>query len=380
MASRRHDPPRPRKGRDGFWHARYAVWDPVASKVAGERKCQRRTQREVQVWIDREFGTPAPQLSGMRLARYVDNFRDEILYGLRSTQTVANYRGHLDLRIVPTLGRCSLVEVNPAVIERAQVTWHQGVSRTVVMGTRACLSRVCRLAIKQGAIVDNPVLRADKPPMESRKQILTLDWQEVDDLIDRMRRKDQLYADLVEVAVFTGVRVGELLALRRSDVNLDHRTIAIQRAWSGVGRDRQLGPPKSGRTRVVPLPTRLLPVLQRRVQQPGLETEMLWRGPMGGELRHANVLARSGFKQNVIAMGHPEFRWHDLRATAIVGWIRSGISLTVVRDWAGHSSLSTTDRYARVARNDHADALRMLDSYLTRTSVSHGEEVETQAS
>ena len=66
-------------------------------------------------------------------------------------------------------------------------------------------------------------------------------------------------------------------------------------------------------------------------------------------------------------LGWPGLRFHDLRATAIVLWIRAEVPLTTVRMLAGHASLATTDRYARIARNDLAGAAAQVNSYISRT-------------
>lgn len=69
----------------------------------------------------------------------------------------------------------------------------------------------------------------------------------------------------------------------------------------------------------------------------------------------------------MVELGLAGTHFHDLRASAIVGWIRAGLPLTTVRDMAGHASLTTTNIYARLARTDLADALRQLESYADRT-------------
>ena len=57
---------------------------------------------------------------------------------------------------------------------------------------------------------------------------------------------------------------------------------------------------------------------------------------------------------------------------AIVLWIRAEVPLTTVRVLAGHASLATTDRYARIARNDLAGAAAQVNSYISRTRVGLG--------
>ena len=101
-------------------------------------------------------------------------------------------------------------------------------------------------------------------------------------------------------------------------------------------------------------------------------------GPLGGRLYHSNFRTKVRWPELVGELGWPGLRFHDLRATAIVLWIRAEVPLTTVRALAGHASLATTDRYARIARNDLAGAAAQVNSYIFRTRGGHGETAQDQ--
>ncbi|WP_222110912.1 tyrosine-type recombinase/integrase [Gordonia sihwensis] len=347
----------------------------MAGKVVGERKCKRATKREVQEWIDKEYGVASNELTRLPLQRFIELHQEEILYGL-GPHTAVNYEGHFRLRINPALGSVLLGDLGSVDVERAQMRWDRaGVSYTVQVGTRAALSRVVNHAIKLRAIRENPVLQARKPSKPVETEIDTLSLAEVHQLLEVLSRRQQFYADLAHVSVLTGLRAGELYALRCGDVDPSKGRVTVSRSWSGTGSKRQLLPPKNGKTRHAPWPAELEDILSRHWSRD--PRTMLWVGPRGGTPQHANVLSRSRFRDAVKEMGHQDFTWHGLRHTAIVNWIKADIPLTTVRDWAGHSSLKMTDRYAQVARNDHQDGLDALNSYLTRTSASQLERRKT---
>jgi integrase len=88
---------------------------------------------------------------------------------------------------------------------------------------------------------------------------------------------------------------------------------------------------------------------------------------LGGRLYHSNFRTKVRWPELVTELGWPGLRFHDLRATAIVLWIRAEVPLSTVRALAGHASLATTDRYARIARNDLAGAAAQVNSYISRT-------------
>src|SRR5918993_1205492 len=103
-------------------------------------------------------------------------------------------------------------------------------------------------------------------------------------------------------------------------------------------------------------------------------------GPLGGRLYHSNFRTKVRWSALVGELGWPGLRFHDLRATAIVLWIRAEVPLTTVRALAGHASLATTDRYARIARNDLAGAAAPVDSYISRTRGDHAQPGEDHGS
>ena len=144
--------PKPRKLENGRWKARVGLWDPASQRIARQLTRTFDYKWQAEEWIRDQRGRTldADRVASMTLARYVETYEAEIMYGLRSPQTEANYRGHLSLRIVPELGRVKVGELDAAMVERAQARWSVNSSRTVVVGTRNCLSRVCRLAVKQG--------------------------------------------------------------------------------------------------------------------------------------------------------------------------------------------------------------------------------------
>ena len=95
--------------------------------------------------------------------------------------------------------------------------------------------------------------------------------------------------------------------------------------------------------------------------------DLVLLGPLGGRLYHSNFRTKVRWSELVDERGWPGLHFHDLRATAIVLWIRAGVRLSPVRSLAGHASLARTDRYSRIARNDLAGAAAQVNSYLSRT-------------
>ncbi|GAA0343962.1 protein of unknown function [Micropruina glycogenica] len=98
-----------------------------------------------------------------------------------------------------------------------------------------------------------------------------------------------------------------------------------------------------------------------------------------------NFLDSVDWPRLMTKLGWPNFRFHDLRGTAISQWIAAGIPLTTVRELAGHASLSTTNLYARSADSALAEAKKLADSHIARnltatkrmTQPTHPQEAQT---
>lgn len=154
---------------------------------------------------------------------------------------------------------------------------------------------------------------------------------------------------------WTGLRWGEVVALRRPSFDLLRRRLLVAESATDVGGRLEFGTPKNHQAREVPLPDFLIELVA-----PLLDTEddaLLFTAPKGGPLRSGN------FRRNVWlpacqASGMPEgLRVHDLRHTAASLAISGGASVKAVQRLLGHSSARITlDRYTHLF-NDDLDAL-----------------------
>jgi integrase len=152
---------------------------------------------------------------------------------------------------------------------------------------------------------------------------------------------DRQDAELVRIAAYTGLRLGELVALRWRDVDLTGSVLTVSRAMSaGVETTT-----KSGRVRRVPLPQQASAALSRLRLRPDFvgPNEFVFADPMGRALHPSTM--RTRFKQARDATGARPLRFHDLRHTYGSLLAAGGVDLITIKDMMGHSALSTTGRY-----------------------------------
>jgi integrase len=152
---------------------------------------------------------------------------------------------------------------------------------------------------------------------------------------------------MVLLTVNTGLRRGEVLQLKWSDVDLLQRKVIIR------GDNA-----KSGKTRYVPLNDEAMTTLQR--WRPSAEvTGWVFPGHDGGRM----MSIKTSWKGVLISAAITDFRWHDLRHHFASRLVMKGVDLNTVRELLGHADLSMTLRYAHLSPEHKADAVaRLCDS------------------
>ena len=155
-------------------------------------------------------------------------------------------------------------------------------------------------------------------------------------------RSDVQDAAAVRVSAYTGLRLGELLALRWSDIDWSGSALTVSKAIS-AGKETT---PKSGKVRRVPLPdqaTVALEQLSRRTDftEPG---EFVFCNVVTGRPLDGSALRRR-YKEAQSAAGVHALRWHDLRHTYGSLLAASGEELVTIKSAMGHANISTTEVY-----------------------------------
>jgi integrase len=163
-------------------------------------------------------------------------------------------------------------------------------------------------------------------------------------------------AALFEVAAFTGLRLGELRALRWGDVDWVRRLVHVRRSFT---RGEE-GPPKSGKVRSVPLvdqAARALDQLSRREHFTD-EDDLVFVNVVGEAFEESAMRRRFYAALKAAELGH--IRFHDLRHTFGTLAVQA-FALTDVKAYMGHADIQTTMIYVHhVPQNDAADKLSRL--------------------
>ena len=213
----------------------------------------------------------------------------------------------------------------PAVAEEVKAGF-AGLRAATINRRLAILRRVGNLASDAWDWIDQPIGRRVKLLPESNQRHVYLTPEQVEAIAVRCTNPHA--GDLVRLAAYTGIRHGHMLRLTHHDVQGD----CIMLDTSS----------KTGRPLLLPLHPRVQAIAER-----------LPLPISPHDLRGQWEAARK-------ACGLSHVRWHDLRHSCASWYVQAGVSLIVVRDLLGHTTMATTQRYAHLAHDNLREAVKRI--------------------
>ena len=288
--------------------------------------------------------------------------------------TARAHEQHLRDYILPTFGALKLREITPSGVERMMgMILKKGRSASTARAVRTTLGQVLHDAQRDGLIARN-VASLARPPRAERHELQILTAEETHRMIEGSA--DDRLGPLFCLAATTGLRLGELLGLAWTDLDLDgaQPTLTVRRSLARAeGRNLYaLAEPKTNRSRrtieLGPTAARALRRQKARQAADQLAAGDVWqdvgearyfRDPIGRPL--APWAVTKGFTAALKRLGLPHVRFHDLRHGAASLLLSQGVPLRLVSEQLGHSSIAITgDVYSHIDREQKraaADAL-----------------------
>jgi integrase len=273
----------------------------------------------------------------------------------RKPSTLRDYRSVVRVHFLPAFGDQPLERITTETIERwLSARLREGeLSRRSLQKMVVLLNGIFRRARRVWKLPTNPVAEVERLTTPKCSGIEFYSPEEVHALVRcASSAQDRV---LFLTAALTGLRMGELLALRWRDVDFEAQSIRVLASYTAGG----LGTPKSGQGRAVPLVEEAAQALAR------LGTRKRWNGPddlvfagRGGGYLDSSALRRR-FKRARDAAGLRPLRFHDLRHTFGSVAIRT-VDPRELQEWMGHSDFSTTQIYMHY--KPRADAARRLSA------------------
>ena len=282
-------------------------------------------------------------------------------------RTREHYQALLDKQILPSLGDKPLKALTPVTIR----SWHAEIgTRTPTLRAHAyaLLRTILATALHDGLIAANPCHIRGAGNSKRVHTIKPLTLPELETLLAHMPER---HRPLVLLAAWCGLRFGELVELRRSDIDLKNGRIKIRRAVVRANGEVIIGTPKSDAgTRDVAIPPHLLGAVESHIADHAEvgRNGLLFPATGGGHLSPSSLYGRAptrtragwGFYGARAAAGRPDLRWHDLRHTGAVWAAATGATLAELMARLGHSTQGAALRYQHAAHDRDAEIARRL--------------------
>ncbi|MBV2167595.1 MAG: site-specific integrase [Bdellovibrio sp.] len=228
-----------------------------------------------------------------------------------------------------------------------------------------CLKGAFQFAVEKGYINRNPTPLLKFKVADKIKSVLT--EEQIITLLRRAQELDWPWYPHYAMALYTGMRNGELYALTFDKVNLDLRQILVNSSWSSKDGFKST---KSGDDRIVEIPKPLLPVLtELKLKSLGdnFVLPRLGKWDKGDQARELRFFLKS--------VGLPEIRFHDLRASWATLLLGKGVAPSKVMSMGGWKDMDTMMIYMRKAGIDIKNSTSVLDSMSTH-GVSEAQVIE----
>lgn len=346
-----------RQRSDGRWEYRFDV------RTEGDKRIQKsvygKTKKDclAKAAEARDSQRKGVLVTGPRqtFGAYLDQWLDNHIEPNRAKKTAFSYRQMVRLQIRPALGHLSLASITAAHLEALYRLKRETLAPRTVAYVHEIIRNALARAERQGIIGLSPCRRVE-PPRAKRSEIKPLTLEEATRFL-AVASTDRLAA-LWTLALHTGLRQGELLGLRWTDVDIDRATLTVLQTIQVIGGAIELGAPKSESSRrTVPIEPPVVDALKTwrtRQLQERLKAGGRWRdsglvftSSVGTPLSARNVSRR--FHQLLDAAKIQRRGMHAMRHTAATLLLAANEHPKVVQELLGHSQIGLTlDTYSHV--------------------------------
>jgi integrase len=311
--------------------------------------------------VDRAQGSFVdPRLGKITVAEWFERWWPTVT-NLRPTTRArdeASYRTH----IAPAFGSMQLARVDRTSarewVARLSDPDDGALAPATVAKAAQVFNKLMRAAVEDRVIASNPIERLPLPRIE-REEMRFLSADELWRLADAI---DPRYRALIVLAGYSGLRLGELLALRWEHVDTLRRRVTVVETLTDLAGHISFGPPKTrAALRTISVPAFVIEELAQTPDGPADPRALVFTSPEGQPVR-PTLFRRRYWAPAVTAAGLSPLRIHDLRHTAVALWIAAAAHPKQVAARAGHTSVSVVlDRYGHLLPDHDAELIRSLE-------------------
>lgn len=284
-------------------------------------------------------------------------------------KSFSDYESLLRLHIRPVLGTKSLMSVEPLDIQKVyHGMMERGLSPRTVHYTHSVLQSAYRQAVRWRLIAHDPCQGVELPRLQ-RQEMQALSVEQCRALL-KAAKNDEHYA-VFALAITTGMRPSEYLALKWSDVDWQRGAISVSRTLQRINKEWIFGETKRKRSRrVVKLQHWILELLRAINEQQdagpadSIASDSIFKTASGNPINKRNLVTRH-FRPILEQARLPKIRLYDLRHTAATLAVAAGVPVKVVSEQLGHASIAfTLDVYSHVLPHMQDEAAAKVEDLL----------------
>ncbi len=349
MANRGHGEGTIYQRKDGRWVASITLENRKRKTFYG--KTRKEVQEKLRIALNEQKQGILATGPQQTVKQFLEQWLEEVHKPAIRIGTYKGYRMYLDNHIIPALGHVQLQKLTPQRVQAFYSHMQQeGLSAKSVNNIHGMFHKALDKAVQWGLVPRN-VCDAVSLPKQARHEIQPLNEEQARQLL---------------------VSARELLALKWRDINLDNRSLHIQRSMSYIpGKGYLEFEPKTSKSRrkivLPPFVCEALKLHWARQLEVRLKAGERWQGRdlvfcniYGGYLDPAHL--RQRFDKLLKEAGLPDVRFHDLRHSAATILLSIGVPAKVVQEILGHSQIGMTmDTYSHVLPDMQQQAMDKMN-------------------
>ena len=373
-----------------YWEARYTIGFDSGTGKQVQKSVSGKTQKEVaqklkELTAALDAGTYiAP--SKVTVGQWLDVWQQDYLVNVRPA-TVTSYEATIRNHIKPKIGAIRLDSLTTQDIQefynslRTPLENRKALSAKTIKNIHGILHHALQQAMLNNYIRTNPS-NSCVIPRATKKKVKPLNEYQIADFLKAI--KGHKYESMFLVALFTGIRQGEVCGLQWECVDFDDGTILIDKQLQslrattrGDSEKYTLVPTKNGKERTITAAPYVMELLWKTKQRQNAdrktwgkafqENDLVFTDELGNRIT-PQALYRA-FKIIVTESGMPMVRFHDLRHSYAVISLKSGDDVKTVQENLGHATAAfTLDTYGHVTEKMKKDSANRMEAFIKSVS------------
>ncbi len=367
-----------RKRKDGRWEGRYtAGFDPATGKQVFKNvlgKTQNEVKEKLKKALEESQKLDFTRTGKYTVSQWMEEWFENVCKIKVRPSSHQTYRGYIDHHIVPYIGKIPIEKLSTmdlqklcrklmdkGRVERIESKKQlKGLGPKTVRNVMQVISSAMDFAVAQKIITENPCKAVELPKVE-KQEMQTIPTEQLQAFLTEAKASGVYEMYYIELS--TGLRRGELLGLKWSDIDWNNAVITVRRQVARVNGEITEAPLKTKNSyRRVSISPQAIEVL--KIQNAKTNSDYVFPSPTGGPISPDSV--NNMLKRVLARAGIPKVRFHDLRHTFATVALQNGVDIKTVSSILGHFSAGfTLDTYAHVTTAAQKEAAMTMGNVLS---------------